>query len=90
MPKYETKYCTGFWIPTDCIARKVDFMDVKIALGDWDEIEDDEDTSIFYYMDGKTLELGMIVSDGFVITGIEENQNANVQSSLRKLLHRDC
>jgi hypothetical protein len=73
MPKYETKYCTGFWLPTDPIARKVDFMDVKIALGDWDEVEDEEDDSIFFYMDGEPLRVGAIVSDGFVIISIQED-----------------
>ena len=76
MPKYETKYCTGFWLPDDPSAKNVDFMDVKIALDSWDEEEDHEDQSIFFYMDGEPLEVGLIVSDGFVITNIEENQNA--------------
>jgi hypothetical protein len=44
-------------------------MPVKIALGSWDEVEDQ---SIFFYMDGEPLEEGLIVSDGFVITSIEE------------------
>jgi hypothetical protein len=47
-------------------------MPVKIALGSWDEVEDHEDQSIFFYMDGEPLEEGLIVSDGFVITSIEE------------------
>jgi len=76
MNKYETKYCTGFWLPDDPSAKNVDFMDVKIALGSWDEEEDHEDQSIFFYMDGEPLEVGLIISDGFVITSIEENQNA--------------
>jgi hypothetical protein len=72
MPKYETKYCTGFWLPNDPAASHVDFMDVKIALGSWDEVEDHEDQSIFFYMDGEPLEEGLIVSDGFVIIKIAE------------------
>jgi hypothetical protein len=76
MPKYKTKHCTGFWLPDDPSARCVYFMDVKIALDSWDEVEDHEDQSIFFYMDGEPLEEGLIVSDGFVITNIEENQNA--------------
>jgi hypothetical protein len=51
-------------------------MQVKIALDSWDEEEDAEDQSIFFYMDGEPLEEGLIISDGFVITNIEENQNA--------------
>lgn len=78
MPKYRTKKCTGFWLPNDPIARKVDFFDVWITEDTWDEVEDDEDAFIFYYMDGEPLELGCILSDGFVITGIEENQNASI------------
>ena len=68
--KYETKCCTGFWLPNDQLAHKVDFLDVTIALGSWDEQEDAEDKGIFYYMDGDPLEVGVIVSDGFVVTQI--------------------
>ena len=70
--KYQTKSCTGFWLPDDPTAKRVDLMPVTIALGSWDEVEDDEDRSIFFYMDGEPLEEGLIVSDGFVITSIEE------------------
>ena len=70
--KYETKSCTVFEIPSDPLARKVHFFDVTIALGSWDEEEDAEDESIFYYMDSEPLEVGMIISDGFVVTNIEE------------------
>jgi hypothetical protein len=72
MPKYETKYCTGFWLPDDPAVSHVDFMDVKIALESWDDVEDHEDQSIFFYMDGEPLEEGLIVSDGFVIIKIAE------------------
>ena len=73
MTKYRTKNCTIFYLPEDPLARKVDFYDVRIALDSWDEEEDAEDESIFYYMDGEPLEVGMIVGEGFVITNIEEN-----------------
>lgn len=76
MPKYRTKNCSGFWLPDDPSANKVDFYDVKIGLDSWDEEEDAEDESIFYYMDGKPLEVGMIFGDGFVITHIEESEDA--------------
>jgi hypothetical protein len=72
--KYETKCCTGFWLPSDPLARKVDFCDVTIALGSWDEQEDAEDEGIFYYMDGEPLEVGVIVSDGFVVTQINGDE----------------
>lgn len=67
--KYETRSCTVFSLP-DSRATKVDFFDVTIALGSWDEIEDAEDERIFYYMDGELLEVGAIVSDNFVVVRI--------------------
>lgn len=73
MSKYETKNCTIFYLPENPLAKKVDFYDVRIALDSWDEEEDAEDESIFYYMDGEPLEVGMILGEGFVVTNIEEN-----------------
>lgn len=72
MSKYQTRYCTGFWLPTDPSAKNVTFMDVVIALNSWDEVEDEEDQAIFFYMDGEPLEEGLIISDGFVITHVED------------------
>jgi len=72
MPKYDTRNCRIFYLPENPTARKVDFYDAVIALGSWDEMEDAEDESIFYYMDGEPLELGAILGDGFVIVDIEE------------------
>jgi hypothetical protein len=69
--KYQTKHCRGFFIPDYINANKVDFLWVDIALGSWDEVEDDEDRNIFFYMDGKPLEVGLILDDGFVIVDIE-------------------
>ena len=69
--KYETKLCTVFEIPTDPLARKAHFFDVEIALGSWDGQEDAEDERIFYYMDNEPLELGVIISDGFLVTYID-------------------
>lgn len=66
--KYQTKYCEGYW--QDEPERLL--YPAKIALGEWDGVEDLEDEGIFYYMDGKTLEVGSVVSDGFVITEIGE------------------
>ena len=71
MSKYTVKECTGFWLPENPSARQVEFFDVKIALESWDEVEDEEDTSIFYYMDGEPLNIGAIISEGFVIIDIE-------------------
>ena len=72
MSKYETKYCTVFDITDIPVANKVNFYDVKIALGSWDGKEDAEDEGIFHYMDNEPLEVGVILSDGFVVTNIEE------------------
>jgi hypothetical protein len=68
--KYETMECRGFWLPTDPLARKVDFFDVLVAKGSWDGLEDADDEKILFYMDGHELQVGAIVSDGFVITEI--------------------
>lgn len=68
MPKYKTKFCEGYWED-----EHANIYSVNIALEDWDEIEDAEDESIFYYMDGEPLKVGAIVADSFVITHIEEN-----------------
>jgi hypothetical protein len=70
--KYQTYKCTGFWLPDDPSAKSVSFMDVLIAKGSWDEIEDADDERIFFYMDGVELNEGDIISDGFVITEIHE------------------
>ncbi len=58
-------------MPTDPLAKKSHFFDVEIALGSWDEQEDAEDEGIFFYMDGEPLEIGMILTDGFVVTYID-------------------
>jgi hypothetical protein len=71
MPKYETKYCEGYWED-----EPDNIYSVNIALGDWDGKEDYADEQIFFYMDGQPLVVGAIVADGFVITEIEETENA--------------
>ena len=70
--KYRTKYCTVFDITDISLANKVNFYYVKISLDSWDGEEDAEDESIFHYMDGQPLEVGMILSDGFVVASVEE------------------
>jgi len=70
--KYETKLCTVLEMTSDPLAKKAHFFNVAIALGSWDEIEDAENEGIFYYMDGEPLEVGVILSDGFVVTHIDE------------------
>jgi hypothetical protein len=71
MPKYETKYCEGYWED-----EPSNIYSVNIALSDWDGKEDYADENIFFYMDGEPLVVGAVVADSFVITSIEENQNA--------------
>jgi hypothetical protein len=73
--KYDTIHAQGFWLPDSPIERKVHFMDVLIAKGDWDEVEDAEDERIFFYMDGAELNEGDIISDGFVISKIYGGEN---------------
>lgn len=65
MPKYETVTVEGHWEDNPEYT-----FEVKLALGDWDGIEDAEDEDIFYYMDGEPLNVGDVISDGFVITAI--------------------
>lgn len=73
MSKYEIKYCTVYDIYDHPDSVKSAWYDVKVALGSWDGIEDDEDQSIFFYMDGEPLERGMIISEGFLVTDIQED-----------------
>lgn len=72
MSKYETKLCTVYDLGADPESLKKTFYDVEIALGSWDGEEDEEDRRIFFFMDGLPLELGMIISEGFLVTYIEE------------------
>jgi len=75
MSKYETKSCTVFSLPASPLTTKVDFFNVTIALGSWDDVEDAEDERIFFYMDGEPLEVGTIVSQDFVVVSIEGKDN---------------
>ena len=47
-------------------------LEVTIALGEWDEVEGMEDESIFFYMDHEPLQVGTPLTDGFIVTNIEE------------------
>lgn len=66
MRKYEFRDCEGYWEDDP-----ESIMSVRIALGEWDGIEDDEDQEMFYYMDGAPLTTGAVISDEFVITEVE-------------------
>ena len=68
MRKYQTVDCAGYW--EDEPERIL--YPVRIALGEWDGVEDLEDEDIFFYMDGEPLKVGAIVADSFVITEMEE------------------
>jgi hypothetical protein len=72
MSKYRTKYCIVYDLDSDPASFKKYSYYVKIALDSWDEQEDAEDESIFFYMDGEPLELGMIIGEGFLVTHIDE------------------
>lgn len=62
--KYETISCNGFWND-----NKEPFFCMNVALGSWDEVEDEEDRSIVFYLDGEEA----IGNHGdFTITEIEE------------------
>lgn len=70
--KYDTMKCTGFWLPDSPLMQgKVHLQDVLIAKGDWDGEEDAEDERIFFYMDGVELNVGDIISEGFVVIEID-------------------
>lgn len=68
MRKYQTVDCAGYW--EDEPERIL--YPIRIALGEWDGVEDLEDEEIFFYMDGEPLKVGAVVADGFIITEIEE------------------
>ena len=68
--KYETMQCRGFYLPDEPTAKTVYFLNIVVAKGSWDGIEDAEDERIFYYMDGAELKVGDIISDGFVVVEI--------------------
>lgn len=53
---------------------QVMFRDVLIAKGDWNGDEDEDDELIFFYMDGKELNVGDILAEGFVIINIEREE----------------
>ena len=67
--KYTIKLVCGYWIEEP--ARIINQF--RVALEEWDSIEDAEDESIFFYMDGKPLEVGSIIAEGFVVTEISDD-----------------
>jgi hypothetical protein len=71
--KNQTKICRicNVPMPND---RKVHFMEVKVALGEWDGVEDHADESIFYYMDNEPLEEGTIIAEDFIVVNIYESE----------------
>lgn len=73
--KYDVMRCTGFWLPDNPMTEtQVMFRDVLIAKGDWNGDEDEDDELIFFYMDGKELNVGDILAEGFVIINIEREE----------------
>lgn len=64
--KYTTKDASGYFEDDPA-----NIYTVTIALEEWDGIEDHEDESIFFYMDGQPLISGAIVADNFIITEVK-------------------
>jgi len=75
MSKYKTKTCEVYDIHDLPDSLKSAWYTVKVALGTWDGVEDAEDESIFYYMDGEPLERGIIIADSFLVTNIDEDED---------------
>ena len=67
MSKYTIKECEGYWQDDP-----LHILPVSIALEEWDGLEDGIDESVFYYMDNEPLSVGSVISEGFVITSIED------------------
>ena len=65
--KYTVKTCSGYW--ADSPLREL--SGVRIALEEWDGIDDLEDAGIFYYMNNEPLEVGTIVAGSFTVSHIE-------------------
>jgi hypothetical protein len=71
--KTTVKHCRvcGIPAPSD---RKACLINVKVSLGSWDEEEDAEDESIFFYMDGEPLEIGSIIAEDLIVVDIYESE----------------
>ena len=65
--KYTIKTCSGYW--DDEPDRLL--SGVRVALESWDEVEDHEDESVFYYMDNQPLQVGSVIAESFTVTEIE-------------------
>ena len=65
--KYKHKMVAGYWIDAP-----QHVFTVKVALTEWNGVEDAEDETVFHYMDNEPLTVGCIISEGFVVTSIEE------------------
>jgi hypothetical protein len=65
--KYTVKTCSGYWVNEPLR----EFSGVRIALEEWDGLEDLDDEGVFYYMDNQPLEVGTIIADSFTVSHIE-------------------
>lgn len=73
MAKYRKVLVRGFCAEDlKSTSNRVQFMTVNISPDSWDEVEDAEDESIFFYTDGEPVIEGMVldVGDGFVVTEV--------------------
>lgn len=68
MSKYTIKECEGYWQDDP-----LHVLTVHVALEEWDGQEDGVDEGIFYYMDNDPLNVGAVISEGFLITDIYED-----------------
>jgi hypothetical protein len=66
--KYTIKTCSGYWVDEPSRLHN----GVRIALEEWDGIEDHEDESVFFYMDNQPLQIGAVIAESFTVTTIEE------------------
>ena len=66
--KYKKFSANGYWLDQDD-KRLGAFFGMVISPDEWDGVDDDEDSKIFYYTDGEPL-LGK--HSDFEITEIEE------------------
>ncbi len=65
--KYTVKNVLGYWDDMPIVSN------VRVALEEWDGVEDAEDEGIFYYMDGEPLTVGSVIAGNFVVVKIEED-----------------
>lgn len=69
MMKYKIKTCSGYYVDEP---HRI-LSNARVALEAWDEVQDAENDTIFFYMDGEPLTVGSVIAEDFVVTEIEED-----------------